>query len=153
MPRRGAELTELGQGVAELEARETEHDRLEETMARLATFPEQNPNPVIETDLEGQVTYLNPVAKERFPDLHTAGLQHPILEGLESIIHTLKEGKETLSCASSKLAITSINKRPPIWHKTISCASTPTISPNSSGQRRRWRRLATFPRAESQSRH
>ena len=72
-----SELTELRQRVAELEARETEHKRLEETLARLATFPEQNPNPVIETDVLGHVTYLNPVAKEHFPDLATAGLQHP----------------------------------------------------------------------------
>ncbi|MFT5086426.1 MAG: signal transduction histidine kinase [Candidatus Latescibacterota bacterium] len=88
-----SELTELRQRVAELEARETEHKRLEETLARLATFPEQNPNPVIETDVLGHVTYLNPVAKEHFPDLATAGLQHPILEGLESTIHTFKEGQ------------------------------------------------------------
>jgi hypothetical protein len=40
-----SELTELRQRVAELEARETEHKRLEETLARLATFPEQNPIP------------------------------------------------------------------------------------------------------------
>ena len=87
------ELAKSRQRVAELEAKELEHKQLEETLARLATFPEQNPNPVIETNLLGYVTYLNPVAKERFPNLTTAGLQHPILEGLESIIHTFKEGK------------------------------------------------------------
>jgi len=68
--------------------------RAEETLSRLATFPEQNPNPVIETDLEGQVTYFNPAARQRFPDLLTAGLRHPILAGLESVIDTLKQGKE-----------------------------------------------------------
>ena len=92
-----SELAELRKRVAELETREAELERLKETLARLATFPEQNPNPVIETNLEGQVTYLNPAARERFPDLHTAGLHHPILEGLESIIHTLEERKEDSS--------------------------------------------------------
>ena len=72
----------------------TEFKRTEEKLVRLASFPEQNPDPVIETDLEGAVSYLNPIARERFPDLHTVGLGHPILEGLESIIPRLEEGKE-----------------------------------------------------------
>ena len=67
----------------------TEFKRTEEKLVRLASFPEHNPDPVIETDLEGQVSYLNLIARERFPDLQTAGLQHPILEGLESIIPRL----------------------------------------------------------------
>lgn len=44
----------------------------EETFVRLASFPEYNPDPIIEIDLEGKVTYLNPLARERFPDLVTA---------------------------------------------------------------------------------
>ena len=72
----------------------TELKRMEASQSRLATFPEQNPNPVIETDLHGAVTYLNPVARERFPDLEAAGLNHPILNGLESAIHTLRDAEE-----------------------------------------------------------
>ncbi len=79
---------------AELAAREAELKRAEEALGRLATFPEQNPNPVIETDLAGKVTYLNPVARARFPDLSTAGLAHPMLNDLESIIGSLEEGEE-----------------------------------------------------------
>jgi signal transduction histidine kinase len=78
----------------ELAAREAELKRAEESLGRLATFPEQNPNPVVETDLGGKVTYLNPAAQERFPDLSTAGLAHPVLDGLESIIRSLEESEE-----------------------------------------------------------
>ena len=96
------EVAELRRRVAELEAKESEHRQTEKLLALLASFPSQNPNPVIETDLDGRVSYLNPVARERFPDLQTAGLQHPLLEGLESIIQTLKEGKNFFSCASAR---------------------------------------------------
>ena len=88
-----AELSELRQQVVDLRSGEAKN-ALQAHLARLASFPEQNPNPVIETDLEGKVTYLNPRAKERFPDLETSGLQHPVLQDLKSMIGTLKQGKE-----------------------------------------------------------
>ena len=89
-----SELNELRRQVAQLRAGEARHKQDEETLVRLASFPEQNPDPVIETDLKGVVTYLNPIARERFPDLQQAGLQHPLLQGLPSIIQTLEEGIE-----------------------------------------------------------
>ena len=55
-------------------------------LARLASFPEQNPNPVIETDFAGRVTYCNPAARREFPDLHELGQRHPILDGMEPMV-------------------------------------------------------------------
>ena len=72
----------------------TELRRAEQALSRLATFPEQNPNPVVETDLSGNVTYVNPAARERFADLSSSGLEHPILDDLASIIRTLKAGED-----------------------------------------------------------
>lgn len=54
----------------------------EVALARLASFPELIPNPIIEIDLEGQITYLNPAATFKFPKLRKFGKQHPILAGL-----------------------------------------------------------------------
>ena len=59
---------------------------------RLATFPMHNPNPVIETDLSGNVTYCNPIARQRFPSLPDMGTQHPILAELGDIIADLSGG-------------------------------------------------------------
>ena len=70
-----------------------EQREAEETLAWLASFPEQDPNPVIEIDLDGKVTYLNPVTAMRFPDLPGTEFQHPILEGVLSIIALLKGRK------------------------------------------------------------
>ena len=64
------------------------------TLARLASFPEQNPDPVVETDLAGVTTYLNPIALERFGDLESRGLDHPLLRGLGAVTESLVESGE-----------------------------------------------------------
>ncbi|MCM0589204.1 MAG: EAL domain-containing protein [Gloeotrichia echinulata DEX184] len=58
----------------------------ESALARLASFPELIPNPIIEIDIEGTVIYLNPAAALKFPKLREIGKQHPILAGLLSAI-------------------------------------------------------------------
>ena len=62
----------------------------QEDLFRLASFPELSPNPIIEIDWEGNVTYLNPTATAKFPEIHQAKLNHPILADLLS--KTQKQG-------------------------------------------------------------
>ncbi len=54
---------------------------------RLATFPEQNPYPVIEYDKE--VIYSNEAAKRFFPSLGSEKTQHPFLRDIEIISRVL----------------------------------------------------------------
>ena len=54
----------------------------ETALARLASFPELIPNAIIEMDLAGRVTYLNPAAAAKFPNLRQIGQEHPILTQL-----------------------------------------------------------------------
>ena len=61
-------------------------------MARLASFPMLNPNPVAEVDFTGQVYYLNPAADSLFPGLRKRGMGHPWLVDWESLVHKLREG-------------------------------------------------------------
>ncbi len=63
----------------------------EEALARLASFPELNPNPIAEIDLTGNVYYLNPAAKELFPNLQTAGPKHLWLADFESLVSKFKQ--------------------------------------------------------------
>ncbi|MDJ0651256.1 MAG: ATP-binding protein [Xenococcaceae cyanobacterium MO_188.B19] len=55
-------------------------------LARLASFPELIPNPIIELDLTGKITYLNPAALKIFPRLKAQGIKHPILSGFPELV-------------------------------------------------------------------
>jgi PAS domain S-box-containing protein len=63
----------------------TEQKEAEETLVRLASFPELNPNPILETSLAGEPTYLNPAAQARFPDIRELGPRHPALADLGEV--------------------------------------------------------------------
>ncbi len=58
--------------------------------ARLASFPERNPNPVLETDLAGRVRYLNPAARRLFPGLARQGPAHPWLAHWPALARALR---------------------------------------------------------------
>ena len=69
----------------------TELKRAQELTARLASFPEQNPGPVVEVDLEGKVTYQNPRAKMLLPELETQGTAHPFLGEFNDLKELVRE--------------------------------------------------------------
>jgi PAS domain S-box-containing protein len=71
----------------------TERKKAEEEIFRLATFPERNPNPVIELDAQGCLLYCNPATSLLFPDLENQGSAHPFLDNVTSILEEFqKEG-------------------------------------------------------------
>jgi len=70
----------------------TERKQAEAQIARLASFPELNPSPVIEVDLAGRIHYANPAARRLLPGLETARSRHPYLAGLEPIAAKCREG-------------------------------------------------------------
>lgn len=59
--------------------------------ARLAEIPGQNPNIIIEADMSGRVTYLNPVAQMKFPELWKAGFQHPLLADMPKMMEAMAD--------------------------------------------------------------
>src|SRR6185503_5519629 len=73
----------------------TEHQQAEQEIRRLASFPELNPNPVVEIDSTGKVSYMNPAARHKFPDLQTEGFKHPWLAGLEEVIERFQQEEIT----------------------------------------------------------
>lgn len=62
----------------------TDYDSLSvsDELVRLASFPELSPNPIIEIDMTGNITYINAAAIIKFPDIRQTGITHPILAGL-----------------------------------------------------------------------
>ena len=63
-------------------------------LARLASFPELNPGPIIEVDLQGNIHYINPAGDELFPECHDKKLAHPLMQDLHKVSDNLrKSGK------------------------------------------------------------
>jgi PAS domain S-box-containing protein len=67
----------------------TERKRAEEDLARVASFPTLNPNPVFEANFDGNITYSNPAAKSGF-GIETAGSSHPLLADWKNVVKTIK---------------------------------------------------------------
>jgi two-component system cell cycle response regulator len=59
---------------------------------RLASFPRLLPNPVIELDPAGEVTYLNPAAERWFPGLAVMGSAHLLLRDSTDLFAELLQG-------------------------------------------------------------
>ena len=85
----------LSLGLFFLNAGVAEQTRAEQKAAWLASFPERNPNPVVEFDpAAGLINYVNPATVRLFPDLQAQGSKHPWLAGLTEMMTTLCEGHQ-----------------------------------------------------------
>jgi PAS domain S-box-containing protein len=73
----------------------SEYKKAKEELVRLASFPEMDPNPVMEFDLDGRVLYANPTAQRVLPGILKEGARHPWLSGLDKIIAKFKAGIKT----------------------------------------------------------
>ncbi|RJQ54778.1 MAG: PAS domain S-box protein [Actinobacteria bacterium] len=71
----------------------TEKSEMEEGLAWLASFPDLNPNPVVEIATDGAVSYVNPSAKRLLPGLEKEGFSHPVLGGLEVLAQEVRAGR------------------------------------------------------------
>jgi len=72
----------------------TERKAAQEKAAWLASFPECNPNPIVELDLAtGIVHYANPAINQLIPDVKSLGVRYPLLAGLQDAEEILLRGK------------------------------------------------------------
>ncbi|BBI98891.1 hypothetical protein FGKAn22_05840 [Ferrigenium kumadai] len=62
----------------------------QQEILRLASFPRMNPNPVLEVDAAGELTYLNPAAARVLPDLAVA---QPVREMLGDLSPAIGNGE------------------------------------------------------------
>src|SRR5262249_34102712 len=55
------------------------------------SFPERNPNPIVEVDFPaGVIHYVNPAAHRLLPDLVDLGVEHPYLAGARALVSKLQ---------------------------------------------------------------
>jgi PAS domain S-box-containing protein len=86
---------ELSFKAAKLEQKLSEFRQTQKKLNHLASFPEMNPNPVVEVKVDGSIEYLNPAAKKLFPDLQNMGHHHEWLVDFDSIIRHFRDREKT----------------------------------------------------------
>lgn len=67
--------------------------RSKSVQARLASFPEQNPSPIIEIERSGRVSYQNPAFYNHFPHVVELSVNHDFLKDLKLIFNDLVDEK------------------------------------------------------------
>jgi PAS domain S-box-containing protein len=67
--------------------------RVRQELARVASFPTLNPNPIVEADADARVSYTNPAAERLFPDLAQRGTEHPWLAGWPALVAAGRAGE------------------------------------------------------------
>jgi PAS domain S-box-containing protein len=72
----------------------THHKQAEVELEKLASFPELNPNYIVEVDFDGKVTYINPSAKKNLPTIQELAAAHPFLKDLRTVIEELKKNQK-----------------------------------------------------------
>ncbi len=75
--------------VRDISRRKQEQEQLQ----RLASIPDHNPQPIVEVALEGDITYINPEASRRFPELREKQDRHPMFAQFDEAVQHFKEGR------------------------------------------------------------
>jgi PAS domain S-box-containing protein len=82
----------------------TERKRAEEKIEHLSGFPQLNPNPILETDMEGNITFYNQATVET---LHGLGVREdPVLflpKNIKDILNDFRYGKKTQYCSEIEI--------------------------------------------------
>ena len=81
----------------------TERKQAEVELARIASFPMLNPNPIVEADPAGKVHFLNPAAELLFPDLQKMGCQHIWLKEWDDVVQMFLENEN--GCCSRDVSV------------------------------------------------
>ena len=75
----------------------TRQRRAREALMRLASFPEQDPNPVVEIDTAGTITFANSCANGQFPEIVQVSADHPLFGQLVTQADVLGAGNTTVT--------------------------------------------------------
>jgi len=70
----------------------SERREYERELQRMAEFPEENPDPILEITAEGEITYRNPPAQDRLPDWDRLPEDHPITDAIEDLSRATRDG-------------------------------------------------------------
>ena len=88
------DVTEQEKSKSRLEEEINQRQIDQSRIKYLASYPEQNPNPVMDLDLSGNIRYINRTANILFPELSSQGLKHPWLAYWNDIVNHFIHGTD-----------------------------------------------------------
>lgn len=74
----------------------TTRKQVEKRVAYLASFPDRNPNPITEVDMQGKIHYINAKATQLFPDLPRKGTAHAWFADWETDILPFRQDRHEM---------------------------------------------------------
>lgn len=77
--------------------------RMEAELDHVASFVRLSPDPIIETDEKGRITYINPAGQSKFSDILQQGPSHPIIKDIMALTELLKRGEEKCAKIETRL--------------------------------------------------
>lgn len=80
----------------------TDEKLTEQKIRHLASFPELNPDIIIEIAVSGDIVYANPAARTFFPDLCELGHRHPLLDNFDDLLFRCKQ---TMGQVTQEIAV------------------------------------------------
>ena len=89
-------------GISTIARDITDRKRAEQEAVRLASFPILNPIPIVEVDLDGRVSFVNPAAQRLFPDLEQCGSGHPWLADAALLVGA---GREDVGAVAREVTV------------------------------------------------
>lgn len=92
------ELKEVSPAILLMIRDITERWEMEKKLAHLASFPENNSEPIVEIHESGTISYANPTAKRIFPDLLVKGSEHPFVTDWKNLLNKtrISEGQPVI---------------------------------------------------------
>ncbi len=86
---------------------------------KIAQFPINNPNPLIQITANGDILFANPAAYAQYPDLAEKSFDHEALQGLEDFVKRSKRAKDEKQVTTRKIYYGG-----KVYHQTISSVIT-----------------------------
>ncbi|UCC16188.1 MAG: PAS domain S-box protein [Dehalococcoidales bacterium] len=109
------ELKGIQQRLVQDETVEKELKQQIEKFVHLASFPELNPNPVLELDKKGNIKYMNPSTNHFFPELAALKTKHPFLKDWSEVVKDFQGINQAKTVISNVRIDSSVFERAVSW--------------------------------------
>ena len=86
---------------------------------KIAQFPINNPNPLIQIAFDGDILFVNPAAQQHYPGVDKLGFEHEVLSGLAGFMEEAGKKKKEKSLMTREISYGGA-----VYHQTVTSVKT-----------------------------